>query len=526
MAEKGGKVAREFSEAVNWIRTDRIFSKEGEERVAAVAASRKLERDQAFGRFQTRLTENRSTFTDQKIEHAGQVLENTIVRAFKVRGLTLANAVLSDKSCSSDELTDLFAEIFRAGTTLYNIVGLDPTCSRIRQGLFAKTAWFFDSSGVLPLLAVGAHNHAYALDFFRRLQDMHARIYVTRKMLKEAWNHLEWAIHFVRQTPALTPRFLAALLVMPGYTQNLFLDGFVRLGAEGRAGTFEEYLGLVNPTALTFATFIGRLTEYGVRITDMASIGGYDTLDHGDLPDLQDAIRQDRIAGDTFRSDAQVEAEAEVLHIVHSLRNGRYQLAEPIERVYFVSQSNVLNRVTHRDDVITWPPEAVYRYLTALPVAVADPDLLQECMLHDYFYAGVAFIDRPRYERFFGGAINSARLVYQEQKEAYLRDTEATSQAGLNDRFERIPDLQKSLFVSWMTFHNVKAAEERATAAKQKAEEAEAKVKLLEAEKKKGWRTLQKRRQTQAEAEARNRKDPKRQNKLAKRRKAKSRKKK
>jgi hypothetical protein len=539
---------------------DYRLSKNGAERVAEVEASRRLERDRAFGQFEATLRGNHPGLTSEEVESAQLALENTIVRAFKVRGLALANAILADRSCGADELTDLFAEVFKTATTLpagdkqaafvdsareflisptspqrqylasisqgyflYNMVGLDPTCSKIRHDLFAKTAWFFDSSIVLPLLAVGSHNHSYAIDFFGRLRSMRAQVYVTRRMVMEAWKHLQWAIQFIKQNPSITPRFLAALLVMPGYKQNLFLDGFVRLAAEGRAGTFEDYLGLMSPTSLTFAKFLSQLKAYGVRVTDMASMRGYRVEDLGELPDLQDAIRQDRITGDTFRSDLQVQAEAEVLHIVHSLRNDQYELSGPAERIYFVSQSNVLNRVTHRDDVITWPPEAVYRYLNALPGEITDPDLLQECMLHDYFYAGVAFIDRPRYEKFFGGAINSARLLYPEQKDAYLRDTEATSQQELDDRFEKIPDLQKPLFVSRMTFHNVRAAEERAASAKQRAEDAEAKVKLLEAEKKKGWRALGKKRQAQAAAEERNSNDPKRQRKLAKRRKAKAR---
>ena len=349
---------------------------------------------------------------------------------------------------------------------------------------------------------------------FSRLLSAGARVFVTRRMLREAWEHLDWAVRFVERNPAITASFLAAVLALQGYKQNLFLDGFVRLSADGRVGTFEEYLGLISPDKLTFANFAARLAASAVNIVDMGALEGYRIEDLGDLPPLQDMIREDRATRGILRSDLQVEAEAEVLHIIDSLRSGRYRLPRAFERAYFVSQSNVLNRISHRDEATTWSPEAVYRYLSALPGQVPNADLLQECMLNEYFYAGVSFIDGPRYLKFFGPAINTAKLVYREQKEAYLRDTEATSSAELDDRFERLPDLQKPLFVSRMEFHNAVAAQNAADAANQRAAALAEQVRRLESEKKKGWRSKDRKRELQAEAEVRNRLDPKRRKQL------------
>src|SRR5262249_275213 len=152
-----------------------------------------------------------------------------------------------------------------------------------------------------------------------------ARVFVTRRMLKEAWEHFEWAIRFVEQNPAITPAFLSAVLVQPGYKQNLFLDGFVRLAAEGRVGTFDEYIALLSPDKLNFANFAKRLSAAAVNVVDMAAFDGYDVMDLGELPQLKDVIRADRAARDSLRSELQVEAEAEVLQIIHYLRNGRYR---------------------------------------------------------------------------------------------------------------------------------------------------------------------------------------------------------
>ena len=205
------------------------------------------------------------------------------------------------------------------GFFLYHMVGLDPTCAKIRKELFSRTVWFCDSSVLLLVVAVGSHNHEYARNLFVRLLDVGPRVFVTRRMITGAWQHLDWAIRFVEKNPAITPGFLSAVLVQPGYKQNLFLDGFVRLAADGRVGTFEDYLGLISPEKLTFANFSKRLVESGINIVDMAVFEGYQVEDLGDLPTLQLLIRADRAARDILRSDLQVEAEAEVLYIIDSL---------------------------------------------------------------------------------------------------------------------------------------------------------------------------------------------------------------
>lgn len=94
----------------------------------------------------------------------------------------------------------------------------------------------------------------------------------------------------------------------------------------------------------------------------------------------------ERLAADSYRSEDQVSAEAEVLHIIQSLRANKYSTGnrEIYEHFYFVSQSTVLNRVMSDGSATTWSPEAVYRYLTALPAHPPDPELLQQCMLHQY----------------------------------------------------------------------------------------------------------------------------------------------
>lgn len=76
---------------------------------------------------------------------------------------------------------------------------------------------------------------------------------------------------------------------------------------------------------------------------------------------LAEQITKARKAADTNWSEHQVSAEAEVLHIIQSLRSKKYVSggSETYQHFYFVSQSTVLDRVSSDDAVTTWSPEAV-----------------------------------------------------------------------------------------------------------------------------------------------------------------------
>ncbi len=239
----------------------------------------------------------------------------------------------------------------------------------------------------------------------------------------------------------------------------------------------------------------------------------------------EDLIREDRSAHSLYRSDDQVSAEAEVLNIIRQHRRDSNS-AVPNNRAYFISQSNVLNRVAQDEHVTTWTPEAVYQYLIALPNEVADPALLQECMLSEYYDAGVSIIDKDRYLKFFGPTINSSRLRYDEQKEAYLKEVEKNAgrqgRETLDKAFADTPDLEKPLFVHRMNFRSVEAAQAAARESHKRAQNAERRVKQLEEERAKKWRGTEKRRELQLQAEERNRLDPKHLRKRAKQQKRRS----
>lgn len=525
------------------------ITKVGLEKVQEYQAVKDNEKAQAYGQFAADLRKAYSSLTGTQEEMCKQLAEKAIVTTFASRGLTIANRIFAGQSAGPDELSDIFgyfsevannledfelrASFVEAmyelivspnapqkkylasisqGYFLFHLLGLDPRCTRLRREIFEKTLWLCDSSVILPLVAIGCSNHDYAIELFRMLVRAQAVLYTTPKLLQEAWEHFDWAVEFVKTHGLESPEFIRVALVKGSYKQNLFLDGYIRLSAEGRIGNFGDYLNLISPKGRDRFSFEDNITQRGIRVLTVSSLKGFVTEDWLEIEDLKAAIKQEREQKGTYRSDLQVESEAEVGVLVKQLRSGKFSLPDAhtaVERFYFVSQSRILDKVLPSESVTTWTPEAVYRYLSALPEEHTDPELLQQCMLHEYFYAGVSFIDKERYLRFFGPSVDAAKASYKQEKEKYIAEIEQAHVKNLDEAFDRTPDLEKPFFVAQMGWKLAEAARQREEYAKLRAAEAEAKVKRLEAEKEKAWRIRDKKKQEQETAHLRNLQDPK-----------------
>jgi len=521
----------------------------GRAKVKEYQAIRKTEKDQAYGQFRLNLKTNYSSLTDIQFEQCQKLAEEVIIGSFANRGLVIANQVFSGRSASPGELSDVFGHVsdraaeiddmglqaafveavhqflvepsppqrkylasVSQGFFLYHLIGLDPKCCQVRQDLFQRTLWFCDSSVILPLVAAGCHNHDYAVDLFQALTDAKALLYTTPKLLQEAWEHFDWALRFMKTTGAESPEFLRAALVRGSYKQNLFLDGYIRLSADGRVGTFKDYLDLILPHGTIDRTSFDRsIIRAGICASKISDFKGFVQDDLGEIEEAKAKIQSERERRGVYRSSLQVESEAEVWNIIKNLRSGKYLIdgLESVERVYFVSQSRIIDHVFEPDTVTTWTPEALYRYLSALPGNQTNPDLLQQCMLHEYYYAGISFIDKDRYVRFFGPSIDVAKASYENEKTNYIKELEETYTRNMDEAFEKTPDLEKPFFVAQMGWRLAEASQKSEELAIKRALEAEAKVKKLETEKDNAWKTREKKKQEQEAARLRNLKNPK-----------------
>jgi hypothetical protein len=521
----------------------------GRAKVQEYQAIRITEKDQAYGQFRINLKNSNESVTELQLDQCQMLAEEVIVVSFANRGLAVSNQVFSGQSASPGELSDVFgyvsdraAEINEMGLRaafveamhqflvepnppqrkylasisqgyfLYHLLGLDPNCCHAKHDIFQNTLWLCDSSVILPLIAVGCHNHDYAVELFEALADAKALLHMTRKLLQEAWEHFCWAVRFMKTTGAESPEFIRAALVRGSYKQNLFLDGYIRLSADGRIGTFRDYLNLILPHGnIDRFSFEENVIKVGVRLSNIPDLRGFVQDDWGEIEEAKANIQNEREKRGILRSSLQVEAEAEVWIFVKNVRCGKYLIdgLDSEKRVYFVSQSRIMDQVFRPEAVTTWTPEALYRYLSALPGRQTDPDLLQQCMLHEYYYAGISFIDKDRYVRFFGPSIDSAKASYEKEKTNYINELEELYTRDIDDAFEKTPDLEKPFFVAQMGWRRAEASQQREDLARHRALEAEAKVRQLESEKDKAWKTREKRRQEQEAARLRNLEDPK-----------------
>jgi len=521
----------------------------GREKVLEYQSIRETEKDQAYGQFQFALRNNYEKLTDIEFETCRNLAEEAIMTCFSYRGLTISNQVYSARSAGPGELSDVFGYVsdkaviisdmeLRAafmdamyqfliepnqpqkkylasvsqGYFLYHLLGIDPNCRQVRRDVFKKTFWICDSSIILPLIAIGCYNHEYAVELFKMLFDANALFFTTNNLLKETWDHFDWAQQFMKNDGEKSPEFLRAALVKGTYKQNLFLDGYVRLSADGVIGSFKDYLDIIFQNGkISLSSFTNIITKAGIRLINISDLKGFSQDDFGEIEEAKSNIQTEREKRGLYRSTLQVESEAEVLILVKNFMNKKYQLSDSdnFERVYFVSQSRIIDYVLQPENITTWAPDALFRYLSALPGNELNSDLLQQSMLQEYYHTGISFIDNDRYCRFFGPHIDSAKLSFEREKIKYINELKEIYTKNIDDDFARTPDLEKPFFVAQMGWRLAEEAKKREESARRDAFEAEAKVRKLEVEKNKAWKTRRKERQEQEAAELRNMQDPK-----------------
>ena len=115
-----------------------------------------------------------------------------------------------------------------------------------------------------------------------------------------------------------------------------------------------------------------------------------------------------------------------------------------LEQFYFLSQSKLLNSI-ETIKIISWTPEQIFRFLTALSDSKEVNDL-QTAMLDHYYSSGVNYFNPQTYKRYFKAAIDEAKINYSEERDAYISSFEDGSTSELDTLFEKTPDLEKPSF--------------------------------------------------------------------------------
>ena len=135
-----------------------------------------------------------------------------------------------------------FLHAMPQGFFAYHVLGMDPLCRSIRLDAARRTAWFIDSSILIPLVAEGCSSHKAAIYIRDTCKNLALRLFTTEGLFDEVRGHAEWAIKFVEQHPPQSIEFKWAALGEVSYRQNLFIDGFINWSMEQGAPSFADYM--------------------------------------------------------------------------------------------------------------------------------------------------------------------------------------------------------------------------------------------------------------------------------------------
>jgi hypothetical protein len=374
-------------------------------------------------------------------------LHKGLVRAFENRGMEIAASVFSNKVIDLSDATDILETINKAASILpngnerlafsdlmlevilrpgedmkdymaalsqgyfaYHALGLEPRCSQERLTLAKAKKWILDSSILLPILALDCLNHLYAKDLLKRMQDMGLRCYTTGRLFDEVLDHASWAIKFFLDKPPQSPQFIQAAVAGPGYRQNLFLDGFMAWSVTQGAPSFEQYM--IECLGSDFkkdllGSIKKKIETCGIEIIDFDHWPGFSQDLYPQRDHVAAEIEKLRTQYGTYRGESQCTAEAEVVIVFK------------IDRAAFLSQTNILNKLTKQTPQLTWKPEAMYRFLSLFSSTPPGADLLYDCMIQDFYYAGFDIVDKEAISRFVTPMIRQARMRLDSEKARY-----------------------------------------------------------------------------------------------------------
>lgn len=94
------------------------LTEKGSERTKELCQVHAADEKQAFGQFTVGLKSRCSSITSAEQSRLVQILQDTLVRVFKQRGLSFANAIFGGQSMNHSALSDVFAAISNAAATI------------------------------------------------------------------------------------------------------------------------------------------------------------------------------------------------------------------------------------------------------------------------------------------------------------------------------------------------------------------------------------------------------------------------
>lgn len=349
-----------------------------------------------------------------------------------------------DKAANEAEalvVVDAIQEVFRAPSEaeteylglavqarfVVHLLGLDEDTLAARIRELRGSAFLVDSTTLIPWFAKGGSGHDAANILIQRLIDAGATPVTTPHLVIELAEHARWAQSAIRNADGVQtiPVFEAAT-GRAGSRSNAFLDGYLAFMASRGSSSFDQYLAhclgvaKVSPD-VTDAEVEDAIRARGMRLLKFELATAGDATAAARRRQYEEAIRERRLQGASFRHDRQVTAEAEAMILVERARNGTLSVdGLTFENGYFLSYSSLLNDISNDARPITMRAEAALSWLATLrPAGKEDTRLLMSELLWELQERRMNLVDQATLLTAFSPLLSATRAQLDEQLAHY-----------------------------------------------------------------------------------------------------------
>lgn len=220
---------------------------------------------------------------------------------------------------------------------------LDPTSEKLLSQ-YARDHWvYFDSSIILPALAVGHPSHQVYRRLLARTQALGMRLWVIREMVNEVWANVRTAVSAFREFSKARSSMLD---VLEGYISlygtgngNVFLEGLLNRIHMDPSVTPETYLSEVlgrNAMNVTEEQIIRVISDtLGVECDSP----GANEIDRSELAPIVSSIEHLRKHAGRFKTMRLCEHEARQFYLIHLRRRQNPHL---MTKIWFVTTDRFL----------------------------------------------------------------------------------------------------------------------------------------------------------------------------------------
>ena len=447
----------------------------GKDRLTLALAERQNIKDKFIASCKLILKSDYEKLNDKEIERVINKLEIGIVNAFRNRGLEIARVVFSnhqiDPSDSHDILeiinssgsdfnsqelasaySDLMIEallnpsdeikkylaLMSQGYFAFHALGLDDQGNEKRLDIARKKTWIIDSSILIPLLAKDSPHYDYSCDLINRAKELGLNLKTTTKLITEVVGHADWAYQTFKDRPIneITPSLILASTGKAGFSENLFIAGFLKWFQNNPTPSLEEYFkDCFGPEFSTDLSneIIARLESLGIEVIEFDKVDGFSDNFYylRDSKYCSEIINLRQKFG-TFTGEEQCIAEAEVL------------VLSDVSNAQFLSLSTILDRIANKR--ITWTPDDFFRFLSLFSKNILDPKLFYDSLTQEFFSSGINIIDSETITKFASPGIKQARMELEKAENDYVEALGRQRYEELKEEFERTPDLEKQFF--------------------------------------------------------------------------------